>query len=98
MQFGRYQALKNMNVILLIAMYFVFRGLKNIFMREIRQNFDRKEFERYKIGVYKFIYYEMSRLFQDAIYSMNIYERKEERRTQPTANLFTCAGLDEWCA
>lgn len=98
MQFGRYQALKNMNVILLIAMYFVFRGLKNIFINKIRQNFDRKEFERYKIGVYKFIYYELSLLIQDAIYSMNIYERKEERRTRPSANLFTCSGLEEWCA
>lgn len=96
MQFTRYKALKSMTTIMMIATYFIFHGLKSLFWDRIKTTFRKHEYERYWKGRCKFIYYELSRLIKEAIYSMKLYRKTSDNASPPPANLFTIAGLDEY--
>lgn len=96
MRFARYEALKTMTVIMMIAAYFIFRCLKRIFLEKIMEGFRKRDWQRYMEGCVKFIYYDLARLIKREIYSMKLYQKDMENAPPPIANLFTIAGVDDY--
>lgn len=93
MRFARYEALKTMTVIMMISAYFIFTGLKKIFMERIMKTFRKKDWKRYEKGCLKFIYYELARLIKRTIYQMKLYRIRGSGAPPPVADLFTFAGI-----